>query len=92
MNDKKAKFALGRIVITPAARANLPSADVVTALARHQSGDWGPIDEESRAENALGLEYGFQLRSGYRASNRTKFIVITSDDRAVTTVLLFDED
>jgi hypothetical protein len=83
-----AKFQLGRVVITPAALEALDTEDVVAAMRRHVTGDWGELDEHDRAENELSLRQGFRLLSAYTAASGTKFWVITEADRSVTTVLL----
>jgi hypothetical protein len=82
-----AKFELGQVVITPNALESLKHADVCQALARHQSGDWGEVCPEDRAENELSLREGFRLLSVYR-SGPVKFWVITEADRSSTCVLL----
>lgn len=83
-----AKFRLGRIVSTPNAVAHLTPEDVLTAIRRHQAGDWGELDASDCMENELSLKEGFRLFSQYHAVNGTKFWVITEADRTVTTVLL----
>jgi hypothetical protein len=82
------KFALGRLVTTPAALAALNAEDVVAAIRRHVTGDWGELDEHDRKENELSLREGFRLLSAYTDSGGTRFWIITEADRSVTTVLL----
>jgi len=82
------KFPLGHTVITPAARHELPDADVQIALDRHQAGDWGELCKEDVAENELSLANGYRLLSAYTSFTGVKFWVITEGDRSVTTVLL----
>jgi hypothetical protein len=93
MNPKRSilrQFPLGQIVITANARDTLPPADVLQALARHSTGDWGEVDEEDRQENELSLLEGFRLFSVYHTSETLprKFWIITEADRSATTVLL----
>jgi len=83
-----AKFPLGQTVITANAQQTLSPEDVVKALCRHATGDWGVLCEEDVRENELSLEKGFRLFSAYHAENGTKFYIITEADRSVTTVLL----
>jgi len=83
-----AKFRLGRIMSTPNALKQLTQEDILLAIQRHQSGDWGDIEEEDRQENELSLREGFRLFSVYHAANGTKFWVITEGDRRSTTILL----
>ena len=60
------KFALGQTVITANAKAVLPELDVVLALQRHHSGDWGDVDDHDRQMNDDAL------RTGERPKRRRK--------------------
>ena len=82
------KFLLGQTVITANANAVLPELDVVLALQRHQSGDWGDVDKHDRQMNEDGLRNGGRLFSVYHTTGETKFWIITEWDRSATTVLL----
>lgn len=88
MNTTKAKFPLGQIVSTPAALSAVHPEDLLLALARHASGDWGDCCEEDRAENELSLKEGFRLFSVYHDRKGVRFWIITEADRSVTTALL----
>lgn len=79
---------LGRVVMTRNAAASLRLKDVLLALRRHASGDWGDVDSEDWQENDLSLTRGFRILSVYRSRSGTRFWVITEADRSVTTVLL----
>ncbi|MEQ2006786.1 MAG: hypothetical protein ABMA26_08305 [Limisphaerales bacterium] len=83
-----AKFPLGRLVATPNALENIPNPDIMAALQRHLTGDWGDVDEHDRNENELSLKEGFRLLSVYRSARGVKFWIITEADRSATTVLL----
>ncbi|MEI8316233.1 MAG: hypothetical protein WCG79_12390 [Verrucomicrobiota bacterium] len=80
------KFALGQTVITANAKAVLPELDVVLALQRHHSGDWGDVDDHDRQVNEDALRNGDRLVSIYKSVRDQKFYIITDGD--VTTVLL----
>lgn len=82
---------LGQIVATPAALGVLTQPDIVAALRRHASGDWGDVDAEDRAANDDALQDGTRLLSVYQSASGTTFWVITEADRSVTTVLLPDD-
>ena len=82
------KFALGQTVITANAKAVLPELDVVLALQRHHSGDWGDVDDHDRQVNEDALRSGDRLVSIYKSVRDQKFYIITERDRSVTTVLL----
>ena len=83
-----ALFRLGQIVATPNALEHLTQEDILTAIQRHQAGDWGDLDEHDRQENEISLQRGFRLFSVYYGKNGTKFYLITEADRSLTTVLL----
>ncbi len=85
------KILLGRIVATPAALGTVSQPDIVAALRRHASGDWGDVDPDDRAANDDALRSGERLLSVYRSATGTTFWVLTEADRSVTTVLLPDD-
>ena len=85
------KFTAGQLVITPGAMEAVPLDDVVKALKRHLSGDWGDLCPRDCEENDLSLKEGHRLLSAYVTGGGTKFWVITEGDRSVTTILLPDE-
>ena len=85
------KVPLGRIVATPAALGTVSQPDIVAALRRHASGDWGDVDPDDRAANDLALTSDGRLLSVYELVNGITFRVITEADRSVTTVLLPDD-
>ena len=82
---------LGQLVMTPAAASALAQPDVVTALRRHASGDWGEVDDDDRRANDAALSDGTRLLSAYTSAGGTSFWIITEADRSVTTVLLPDD-
>ena len=88
---RRARFSLGRTMITAGARRQLTESDVLTALARHSRGDWGDVDDEDWEANERALTEGTRLLSVYRSAEGVKFWVITEWDRSVTTVLLPEE-
>ena len=89
----KSLFTLGQVVATPGALAaiGVSGDDLSIYLARHQSGDWGEVDEHDRKENELSLEQGFRLMSVYSLSTGVKIWVITEADRSSTCILLPEE-
>lgn len=82
------KFPLGQTVITANANAVLPELDVVLALQRHHSGDWGDVDEHDRQMNDNAFRNGDRLVSIYKSVRGQKFYIIIEWDRSVTTILL----
>jgi hypothetical protein len=85
------RFELGTIVATPGALGDIPQDEIARALGRHHSGDWGDLCEQDKQENETSLREGYRLMSAYKASDGTKFWIITEADRSVTTVLLPEE-
>ena len=70
------KFSPGRIFITRAALAVLPSFEMSCALARHLAGDWGEVDREDWQANDVALVRGERILSVYKTSDGTKFWII----------------
>lgn len=85
------KVPLGRTVATPAALGAVSQPDIVAALRRHASGDWGEVDPDDRAANDDALRSGERLLSVYQSATGTTFWVLTEADRSATTVLLPDD-
>ena len=83
-----AVFRLGRIVATPNALESLTQEDILTAIQRHQAGDWGNLTEDNRTVNDRALAEGGRILSAYQATNGTKFWLITEAGRSTTTILL----
>ena len=86
-----AKFQLGEIMATRAAMDAVPSDEILCALLRHQSGDWGEIPERFRAANNQGIAESARLLSAYKTDSVPQFFVLTESDRSKTTVLLPDD-
>ena len=82
------KLPLGHVVITESAIRKIGHRDVLLALARHEVGDWGEIDDEVHQLNELSLRRGRQLYSRYFSQRELEFWVITKSDRSQTIVLL----
>ena len=82
------KFPLGQTVITANANAVLSELDVLIALQRHHSGDWGDIDDHDRQMNDSSIHSSGRLVSVYKSVRGQKFYIITEGDRSATTVLL----
>jgi len=87
-NHPKGKFSLGQIVATPNALSVLEQDEILTALARHVSGDWGELGTEDKQANDLALTESTCSLASYQTAKGIKFWIITEHDRSVTTVLL----
>lgn len=83
-----AKFQMGHLVSTPNALERIPNPEILAALQRHMTGDWGDVDEHDREENEFSLMRALRLFSVYRSAQGVKFWIITEADRSATTVLL----
>jgi hypothetical protein len=84
---RAARFPLGQLAITANASVRLCTEEVLTALCRHASGDWGDLCPEDTLANDNALLQGGRLFSAY-GQGKSRFWVITEADRSVTTVLL----
>jgi hypothetical protein len=80
-------FPLGQMVVTANASLVLSTEEVLTALRRHASGDWGDLCPEDTLANNAALRHGGRLLSAY-GQGENRFWVITEADKQVTTVLL----
>ena len=81
---------IGLITATPGAIETMRRTDVDPweLLSRHQSGDWGDVDQEDRAANNWSVDRGLRLLSAYGTEdNPDRLWVITEADRSVTTIL-----
>lgn len=85
---KKYHIPLGKTVITAGALEVLSDMDINTALARHQSGDWGEVTKADQRANDRALKNGGRILSAYTSADGTRFWIITEADRSYTTVLL----
>lgn len=87
-----AVFRLGRIVVTPNALESLTQVDILSGIQRHQAGDWGSLTEDNLAANDRALAEGGRILSAYKATNGTRFWIITEPDRSATTILLPEDN
>ena len=85
------RFPPGAIVATPGVLTRVTPEELLAALGRHLSGDWGELDEHDWRANDSALQDGTRLLSAYVASNGERFWIITEADRSSTTSLLPEE-
>lgn len=85
-------FDLGQVVGTPGAIELMAELNVEarSLLVRHQSGDWGDVDEEDAQANVEALIDETRVFSVYKFGEHIIWI-ITESDRASTCILLPDE-
>jgi hypothetical protein len=84
---RAADFPLGDVVITANASMRLSTEEVLTALRRHASGDWGDLCPEDTLANDDALHHEGRLLSAY-GQGEERFWIITEADRSATTILL----
>ena len=81
------RFPLGQVAVTANASVRLTTEEVLTALRRHASGDWGDLCPEDTLANDSAVQEGDRLLSAYGKGDQ-RFWIITESDRSVTTILL----
>ena len=88
--SQKPLFPLGQTVATPGALEALEEAgqSAIEFLMRHQSGDWGIVPEEDKAENDYSVSRQLRILSAYELNTGVKIWLLTEADRSVTTCLL----
>ncbi len=79
-------FSLGRIAVDQRSAKKLSSEDVIPALGRHISGDWGKVSKVRHNANQIALRTHRPLHSVYFSMDGVKFHVITNADRSQTSI------
>jgi hypothetical protein len=87
----RARFRLGRLVSTPGALKHVSHGEMLRAVARHTTGDWGTVCSEDAEANEAAVHERARLLSAYTTEDGVRFWIITEADRSVTTVLLPEE-
>ena len=85
------KFACGRMVMTRGAAEVIHEMEMLDAIRRHLSCDWGDVNQDDARMNEIALRDGYRLFSVYHTRAGKKFYIITEADRSATTVLLPEE-
>lgn len=82
-------FALGQVVSTPNALAfaQKNQIDLGQLLTRHQTGDWGDLEDEDKESNEEALINDIRIFSSYSIAE-DKIWIITEADRSLTTFLM----
>ena len=84
---RRVRFPLGQLAVTANASLRLATEEVLTALRRHASGDWGDLCPEDAMANDAALQHGGRLFSAY-GQGESRVWIVTEADRSVTAVLL----
>jgi hypothetical protein len=87
----KARFRLGKLVSTPGALERVSNGEMLRALGRHATGDWGNVCSEDAEANEDAVNERARLLSSYATNGGVRFWIITEADRSLTTVLLPEE-
>ena len=86
------RIPLGKLVITPKAKDAIPRAEVLAALLRHQTGDFGDdLYDDDWDANMEALENGMEILSAYNSKDGVRFWIYTEPDRSSTTIMLAGE-
>lgn len=92
--SKPPLFPLGRCVATPGAIAALAATGQTPSefLMRHQTGDYGCVDDDDKRANDEAVQCGERVFSAYMLNDgQTKLWCISEADRSSTCLLLPDE-
>jgi len=95
-SSKRGTFELGEQEVSDGVAAlieDIGSVPVLKCLRRHQSGDWGEIEDEHQQLNRLSLEKGgrWGFESAYTMEGKTVLRIFTFEDCSGT-LLLTDEE
>lgn len=80
------KLPAGRIFVTPDALRKITLEEIKSALVRHVRGDWRNTDPHAAGQVVDRDGDEFRHLSFFRAKSGTKFWVVTTLDRRMTTV------
>jgi hypothetical protein len=86
------KFSLGQISATSAVLRGILREDLLSALDRHVSGDWGDVDNGRWKANEQSLHKGGRLLSQYHSGNSQSFFIETEADRSVTRIWMAENE
>ena len=85
-------FRLNCRYVSDAASSVLTDEQIRDALRRHERGDWGSVDRQTRRENDHSLELGDgELMSIFETEDGTRFNVCSSRFHTFATIKLMNE-
>jgi hypothetical protein len=82
----KRPFALGRIFVAGEVLDVAGASEIIAALHRHQTGDWGECTPSDWKWNDEALAEENTIYSAYRSKSGVRFTIVTSEDRTLTTI------
>lgn len=85
------RLPLGNIVATPHALDMLEPWDIIAAIERHKTCDWGYVNDEDWQSNDEAYILGERILSSYKSETGTRFWIITEADRSVTVILMAED-
>ena len=65
VGDDAVRLRMGRLMGTPGVLELVPRAELLSALERHQRGDWGEVQEQDKWSNNAALKNGGRILSAY---------------------------
>lgn len=91
MLNLKPLYRLGRVIMTPKARARVSRKDIAGALQSHVRSFEGRPDENHGPRGKPTSFTDCQMLTAHRSDNGTRFWVISESDQALTQVMLPEE-
>ena len=91
LENREPWLTRGKFFVTPEAMRQVKHKEMVDALIRHTTGDWGNVDEADWAANDRAVAEGGRVVSSYRTKGGKDFWLITEADRSCTTLLIPSE-
>ena len=87
--SNRSLFSMGEVVVTMNAltHAKQYQIDLIALLARHNTGDWGDLEDDDKYANEDALREWTRIFSSYTCA-AIKVWIITEANRALTTILL----
>lgn len=87
------RFGLGRLAISPRARAIATDGVIRSLLARHVSGDWGSVTGDQAFLNEKGASDGSErVRSAYKLDTGGAVVIVTDHGHVGTMVVTPPEE
>jgi hypothetical protein len=92
MRTAQPRFSLGKIKVSIGALETLDRYHIELGLLlrRHVEGDWGDLGEEDKEANERAVKQEIRILSAY-GKGEARLLVVTEEDRDVTTILRPDE-
>jgi hypothetical protein len=86
------KFPLGQVLMSPGVRAALTSAQLISVLRQHASGDWNPACREANKQALLDGSSLFAQFSFDTPRGQWLTIWVLTDESRTRTLLMFPRE